>query len=521
MTSPAFDSNGIREFTPSAQQSVIFDWMTSKTGSALIIAVAGSGKTTTLVHLLRCIPETKTVAFTAYNKKIADEITERAKAMGAGSNVKCGTFHSFGNQAWARHIEKYLKPDEKKVQNILTAMKVEEDMISFIKQLVSLAKAHAIGVLTSFEDDAAWFNLVYHYDLDTLLTETLVGEDDMVIKGIALAKLALQESIKQARTTIDFDDMIYMPLVANVVMWQNDVVFIDEAQDTNPARRALAKKMLKAGGRLVAVGDPAQAIYGFTGADADALDLIRKEFGCIDLPLTVTYRCPKAVVRLAQTWVSHIEAAPSAPEGRVEVMTQASFNQLSKADLTADDVVLCRNTKPLVSLAYQLIRRSIGCHVEGRDIGRGLIALVSKWKVSNLGALQDKLEAYLAVESQKFLAKGQETRAEALADKVETLAVIMEQLDPESPVGALHAAINGLFGDTQPGQKSNNLTLSTVHKAKGREWDRVYLLGRNAYMPSKYARQDWQLVQERNLMYVAVTRAKKVLVEIVVARKEG
>lgn len=56
--------------------------------------------------------------------------------------------------------------------------------------------------------------------------------------------------------------------------------------------------------------------------------------------------------------------------------------------------------------------------------------------------------------------------------------------------------------------------ISTVHKSKGREWDRVYILGMNKYMPSKYAKKDWELAQEKHLMYVSVTRSKSELVFI-------
>jgi superfamily I DNA/RNA helicase len=64
------------------------------------------------------------------------------------------------------------------------------------------------------------------------------------------------------------------------------------------------------------------------------------------------------------------------------------------------------------------------------------------------------------------------------------------------------------------------LTLCTIHRSKGREWQRVYLIGRNRYMPSSYARLDWELEQERNLMYVAVTRSKGELVEVRVPEAE-
>jgi len=65
------------------------------------------------------------------------------------------------------------------------------------------------------------------------------------------------------------------------------------------------------------------------------------------------------------------------------------------------------------------------------------------------------------------------------------------------------------------------LRLCTVHRSKGREWDRVFLVGRNQYMPSKYAKKEWEFKQEENLMYVAVTRAKKELVEVEVPVKKS
>src|SRR5690606_18120963 len=96
-----------------------------------------------------------------------------------------------------------------------------------------------------------------------------------------------------------------------------DNVLVDEAQDLNVAQRILIRRMLKEGGRLIAVGDPRQAIYGFRGADSDSFRLIGEEFNATDLPLTVTFRCPKAVVAQAQRYVSHIQAHETAPEGEV------------------------------------------------------------------------------------------------------------------------------------------------------------------------------------------------------------
>jgi DNA helicase II / ATP-dependent DNA helicase PcrA len=506
-------------FRPSPQQQTIFDFVSDRLGSAIVEAVAGAGKTTTLVQAVMRMAGS--VAFAAYNKKIAVEIGEKLKLAGAGPLVKSGTFHSFGFAAVRRAFPN-VKVDDKKLATLALSLRLPEQFVAFATKATSLAKQRAIGVLVPASDRRAWWDLVTHFELDEALAEVSpsgLADDELIEEAITWAQKLLDASVAADKDVIDFDDMIYAPLVHHMKMWQNDWVLIDEAQDTNPARRALAKKMLKAGGRVLAVGDSRQAIYGFTGADADSMELIEREFGCVKLPLTVTYRCPQAIVRHAHNWVSHIEAHPSAPEGQLLVQNETDFLTLPATSFSATDAVLCRNTKPLVELAYHFIRKGVPCYVEGREIGRGLIALAKRWKVTSLTTLRSRLEEYVERETAKYMAKGQETKAEALNDRVETLFVIMATLPAEARVADLQAKVAALFDDTQDGHAQRRLVLSTVHKAKGREWDRVFLYGRNKYMPSKFARQDWQLLQEDNLCYVAVTRAKQTLVEVLAAPK--
>lgn len=492
----------------SVQQNTIFDWVENGFGNAIVIAVAGAGKTTTLVEAIKRMGDSR-VALCAYNRKIADEL--KAKVFGQGRFV--GTFHSFGFSAW-RQVAKNVQVDDKKMWNILETeefSKVPEIMHGFVVKLVGLAKNQAIGVLQSIADRDAWFDIVDHFDLDMELCQN--GEvpenlEQLVSQGITVAQMALQASIKMALDVIDYDDMLYMPLQGKVKMWTYDWVLIDEAQDTNPARRCLAKKMLKPGGRLIAVGDPYQAIYGFTGADNDSLDIIKKEFNAKELPLTITYRCPKAVVRFVQQWVNHIEAADEAPEGTRSFVAMEDLQLESTFRPT--DAVLCRNTKPLVELAYKLIAKRVPCHVEGREIGKGLVALAGRWKkIVNVRILAEKLEEYRQTQTQKLMSQGKELSAAGLNDKIDTLQIIINTLPQGSSVNDLKREIEKLFADD-----AQNLTLSTIHKSKGREWDRVYWLGRNRYQPSPFARQAWQEDQERNLMYVAGTRAKQDLIEI-------
>jgi superfamily I DNA/RNA helicase len=500
--------------TWSPQQEAFISWAQDGRGSCVLEAVAGSGKTTTV--LAAALKMKGTTAIVAFNKSIANEIVEKLEDLGVSwQQVKGGTVHSFGFAAY-RKFRPGVRVDDKKVVTAVDAAALSSQFLKYhgskVVRLVGLAKQAAIGVLGAIDDDSLWYDIIEHHDI----------MDTRERDGDQAPPCSEKDLIENARyfllwsnhelDTIDFNDMIYLPLLLKLRFFQYDNVFIDEAQDTNPARRALARAILKKGGRLIAVGDRHQAIYGFTGADNDSLEQIKRDFNAIEMPLTVTYRCPKAVVSFARQWVDHIEAHDTAPEGQVTSMDQAYFDSLPASELTADTAILCRLNKPLVRTAFALIRRKVACKVEGRDIGQGLKKLATRWKVTTLENLEDRLEKYLDAETTKLLAKKQEAKLAQVEDQVETLRVIMDQCRSEQKYGMVDLLdwIDSLFADDVRGV----LTLSSIHKSKGREWERVLWLNRESTCPSPWARQQWQMDQEVNLMYVAATRAKSVLVDL-------
>lgn len=200
-----------------------------------------------------------------------------------------------------------------------------------------------------------------------------------------------------------------------------------------------------------------------------------------------------------------ITSHPSAPLGSVTTLTQ-----YSPSDFTPDSAILCRNTAPLVSFAFQLIRRNVGCRVLGREIGAGLIAVIEKMKVhdSDIDGLTARLRVFFDREIAKCEAREQLVAADALRDKHSCITLFVDALDETNrTVSALCVKIAKLFDDSNRGL----LTLATVHKSKGLEWPTVFILDRDKYMPSKFARLPWQRQQEHNLIYVAITRAKHTL----------
>lgn len=520
---------------PSVEQSAIRDFVRNSAESLSIDAKAGTGKTTTLIHYV--LPELEGATWLcAFNKAISLEIEAKCRAKGISEDtVRISTVHAGGMRVWNKHLSpRKVKVESRKVRNIVDELAEKDETYvkygNVICRLVEYAKSAGFGVLARISSHDNWYELIEHFGIN------VESEDDDFdwYPVISAAIKVYQKSLALCEKVVDFSDMLLAPLYHKAKFPKYRNILIDEAQDISPLRLKLITSCLASDGRIIAVGDPNQAIYGFTGADDKSMETIKDYSGAVELPLTVTYRCPKAVVEVAQQWVPRITAHPSAPEGKV-------INAVLRADPTgavqslcfwdfgpfsADDVVLCRNTKPLVELAYQFLRKRLPCRIEGRDIGQGLIRIIERWKkgknrVETLQQLSVVLEEWKNTEVAKFTDMKQEYKAENIADQCDTVQVLIDACAEDggtSPADVINL-INRMFEDTTEGEKPKCLTMSTVHKSKGREWPRVFLLGRNRYMPSKFARQQWEKEQEVNLMYVAVTRAQKELIEVSVPLK--
>ena len=498
---------------PSLQQAGFYDWVTNGSGSCVLEAVAGAGKTTTLITALSLM--TGRIFFGAYNKKIAEEISARA---GMRMGLEVSTMHAAGMRAWKKVADKFFKVDADKCRGIFRAEvgRINPDDLIFegpVLQLVSLAKQAAVGVSSDQNDDSVWQKLITHFNIECFDEHS--GTDN-TFTIIEIAKHIFEASANRCTKVIDFDDMIWAPLAFNVSFDKFDWVLIDEAQDTNASRREMSLRMMKeVTGRLVAVGDRHQAIYGFTGADADALDLIGDAVNAVRMPLTTTFRCPKAVVSYSQQWVNHIHAAETAPEG---IVRTAEIETLH-AEVQVGDAILCRFNAPLIKNVYSLIAKGIPARVEGREIGAGLKQLANRWKVKSIDALLVKLEEFLEREVAKFTAKENNKGIEAVTDKVQCLRIIIERVIAKGaitqpPQLAVIAEIDAIFGagdDNKP-----VVLLSSVHKSKGREWKKVVWLQTG---PSPFAKQAWEIEQENNLCYVAATRSMHELVLMIVKKE--
>lgn len=506
MVQLAFDARTVKPFNPptdiedqprdtsrkwSPLQQNIFDFVEHGQGNAIVEAVAGSGKTTTIVEALKRVRGTS--IFLAFNKSIAEELKARG--------VNARTFHSltYGPVTQARGTRTV---ETDKLRRLCDAKLKGEDAAiygAFICKLVGLGRQVGIGCLVP-DLPQAWMDICIHHDLEP--------EHEMADLGraIELASELLQHSNESAM--VDFDDLLYLAVKDGISLPKFDFIFVDEAQDTNAIQRALLLKIMRKGARMVAVGDPAQAIYGFRGADSESLNLIAQDFDAIRLPLSITYRCPASVVEYAQQWVSHIQAAPGARAG--EVLELGSKWDMST--FKPNDLVVCRKTAPLMTLAFKFLRARVPVMVMGREIGAGLKSLINKMNARSLENLEQKLETYRDREVEKALAKKDDAKVEAIEDKISAITCLIDSMpEDQRTVQALLSTLETLFAD-----KRNAVVLATIHKSKGLEAKRVFWLDRSQ-CPAKWARQDWQRQQEVNLCYVAATRAMESLITIELA----
>lgn len=512
----------VEHATHSSQQNNFFAVMVARLCHVILLARAGTGKTYSMVvairHMLAADPALRICAI-AFNKSIATELGTKVPA-----GVVSSTCHSLGLKVLGANGIK-ARIDEYKTQNMLPE-DMDRTVQNAIAKLVGLCK----GQLIDGTDRERLLDLSVAFDVD-------LGENaDDILDWVPQILKRSRDNVK----IIDFDDMIWLPVVLALPFSKFDVCFVDEAQDLNPAQQAF---VLMVADRLCLVGDDKQAIYRFRGADSNGIETMRARLaatkrGCEILPLTVTRRCAPSIVELAQQYVADFAAPDDAWASYV--LSKAAFTQhlidRSKAEgpdpvmwahypetgrvcrdpgcgaeLQRGDMVVCRTNAPLISAAYALIRSGVPAKIQGRDVAAGLIAQIKRLAQSDASVsyLLSALEAYRRKETDKISAQNHgraEERLQTLHDRCDCIQALCDGMDTVAEViGRAETLFANVSGDT-----SNFVLLSSVHRAKGLESDRVHVI-RPDQMPHPMARGAEAIAQEYNLIYVAYTRARKEL----------
>tara|TARA_R110002020_G_scaffold376130_3_gene587324 strand:- start:43005 stop:44549 length:1545 start_codon:yes stop_codon:yes gene_type:complete len=480
----------------------------------IVSALAGTGKTTTIVEGLKELkgegssftpsPQQEaiwdaiklssadsTVCFVAFNKAIATELKDRVP-----EGVDAMTMHSMGMKSVLGTYGK-LKVDNWRVPNMIADIlgkdlreirKKNATALRASERLVSLCK---MNLLEPTEKNLLY--LTTHYDID------LNASQDTIFSLVPQV-LDRCKAVDEDRC-MNFDDMIWLPIINELSVPKYDVLFVDECQDLNPCQQQLA---LKAGRRLVLVGDRNQAIYAFAGADSKSITnmediLASKPEGCSVLPLTETRRCGKAIVEEARRFVSDFSAHVNNSAGSITTTKVDQYQKLA----VAGDMILCRVNAPLVKECFRFIRNGQKANIKGRDIGVGLVSTVKKMKALDINDLAGKLSDWVDQETNKENAKKNpnEAKLERITDRYECLCYFLEDC---RTVEQVIIKIEDMFKD----KTVEGIMLSSIHKAKGLEASRVFFLQmKNCPCPHPMAKTVEAKEQELNLCYVAVTRS--------------
>jgi hypothetical protein len=484
-------------------------------------------------------PKPKTIRYLAFNNTIVNEFESDYKWLtnamrDGGVEFSFSTVHSLGYAACRRayNLKGFGSVSDYRTQDMLSVLwqvdlrevwREKGDTIKAIDTLVGLCKLTMLGEEAGPTAEEVG-DMADHYGI------ALNGDREKTIQDVIT--LVGQAREVQPGGRIDFDDQVWLPTVNGLPVETFDWVIGDEGQDWNRAQQGIILEA-SSKGRLIIVGDDRQAIYGFAGADSDSLERMNRCMRARDkvvdtFTLTETRRCGHAIVAEAQQDVPDFRAHPDNPKGLVRRQGSGSF----LGEVKEKDMVLCRVNAPLVGYAFKMIKAGRRANIVGRDIGGALKGFIKKSKAPNVSDFLIWLDSYYQREAER-LQKRRNPDPEALVtlqDRVECLRIFS---DGAITIKELYAAIDEVFRGKQCPQckksydektrqcysckcqliKPEGTSFSSVHRAKGLEADRVFIV-RPDLMPHPKAVTPMAKRQEYNLRYVARTRAKLELVYV-------
>ena len=496
-----------QEIKYSKYQKDIFDYIEHGQGHLVVEAAAGSGKTFTLIKCLELIPNDKRILLTAFNKDIVNELKKKAKEF---PNVECKTLHGLGMLMVMKNVDEMSPvPEIFKYSSQFYSNPSAYTKINLFRLKKHDRKTYMDNV-KKYVDFARYFLCQTPKDLDEIEKvyeiETVADEKEVAMKLLEWGKTNLK--------TMDYTDMIWLPNVLNLkpIGLQYDYIMVDECQDMNKAERELVLKCFKMGTRMVSVGDENQLIYQFSGSDKDSLNTLKNLPNTKCLPLSISYRCADSIVEYAQRIVPSIEKNDDHRAGNV-------LEDVPLEDVKDGDMVLCRTNAPLVDLYNRYLKLGKKSYIVGKDIGSNMKTIIESMNMTevNWGNIEkdglfirlydDLFETRNKIMVESNVSKEDAINSRQFQDKLDMINAIGAMANGINSVDELLGKIDVVFPKKV---QKEGIKLSTIHKSKGLECENVYIACKSL-MPSKNATTKWEKRQERNLMYVAYTRAKNKL----------
>lgn len=542
------------KFPPNKYQTEIIDWVKNGEGNALIDAKAGSGKTSTLELIAQNYP--RKMLFLAFNNHIAAEINAKPelqeflkkKEEGGKATLKVMTVNSLGNMTVLNDLanrklytfgkDNKLLNDNKMFRILKDILddycrtrheKVTEDMIwDMQRDLRRACDKVRCKYITSDreyveriieEDNLCQFNI----------TEREDGLKYPYLPWSSICEEAIEKSVQMydERGDYDFIEQLYIPvtkklLLPNWLAWYSEFIGVDEAQDLSQLQLTFIKKLIpmqtpyraKLPTRFLFVADKRQAIYAFAGADCHSVDNIRKQFKTTDMGLNICYRCAKNIVKVAQQEVPDIEASPTAIDGEVHIIDNADIAKLIKPK----GMAIARKNKDLAEIFLSIVLEGKPVYIRDKELVDNTIKSIKSLGCSTLNGLTNRLDD-LQKDFKKAM-KNPETSKSASAinngnmDIFDTVKALLDFYVNKKghPLSTMVDKFTDFIKELLVTEPSENAAIvSSIHQVKGLEADEVFVINYNLMPYTSKTKSADENMQERNLKYIAVTRAKKVL----------
>ena len=548
--------------------------VTSPSLLVAVVAGAGSGKTRVLtrrvayrIALGEADPK-HTLALT-FTREAAGELRRRLIRLGLRDHVEAGTFHAVMlrvlRQRWA---ETECRP-RTVVADRRRLLRDAQSEFGFAASRHDLSTAH---------DEISW------------ATARGIGPDRYPAAARRGGRRPAGGSdaigaifghfvaLKRRRGVIDFDDVLLDVLAdaerdtdfADGLRWRFRHLLVDEAQDLNPVQQRIVDLLRAGRDDLFMVGDPAQAVYGFNGADPRSLTEVDVRFPGVEvIRLPVNHRCTPQIVAAG----AHVLATGGQPteihsvrdDGAVTVCHRCD-DEVAEAVRIATEIatgdpnlvrsgavaVLARTNAQLAAFATALTERGVHVRRSGPAGGSPIDAAVRDasantspsalraWAHDTLDDITVLDQARARVEtlasptpaddrtppSQRTPVAaqvGEATAGLALVEAERRVATALLQFLREQPRGD-GADFRSWIATTNPfdDRSTDGVELLSFHAAKGREWHTVYVSGlESGLMPHRSATTAPERGEEARLLYVALTRATDVVVLSWAERRGG
>lgn len=479
----------------SSLQKEIFKVYNTTKQNIFIEAGPGSGKTTTILRILEQTPFYRKCIFLAFNKSIAEEITTKVK-----DRAEVSTIHSLAYRLLMKRMNCKLKLNENKAfvlskkffgKQLRDRFKDEKKLNYYLFKVQELNSLYRMNLCSTSQDLK---ELIGVYGLD--FSDSEIPE---LIKFFDYVDSYNSKEISGGEMMIDYTDMIYLTVKKVMTYPVYDVVFVDEVQDLNPLQKLFINKLLMERTRFIAVGDPRQAIYSFMGSNLSSFNSFKEAPNTTCLPLSVSYRCPKNIIELANQVFPGIEAYENNGDGVVR------FGHLS--EVKEGDFIICRNNLPLIEAYISILRNGLKPKILGKDLGKNLLDLMNS--VSNIEDFKEVLSQKILQLKEKGVKSIEFDKSYiALKERVDICRYLYSVSD--FSVEKTKRFLVDIFSDSY---SAKDVVLMTGHKSKGLESKRVFYLYPEL-IPSKYASTPLDFYQEKCLEYVIITRAKQELIII-------